>query len=71
MFSLGRADAFAAGDLALARGRRGLLYGLPRPARRKRDLRAHGRALVALAGCCGAGLVGILPACQGDREGIG
>ncbi len=66
MFSLGRADVFAPGDLALQEAAR-MLFGLAaRP--NEKALRRDGRGLVALAGRCGAAALGLLPPVQAARR---
>ncbi len=59
MFSLGRADVFAPGDLALRDAARGLFELELRPS--EKELRADEPRLVALAGGGGAAALGLLP----------
>ena len=67
MFSLGRADVFAPGDLALQEAAARLFELAARP--RERELRDDGRGLVAVAGGGGAAALGLLPG--RDRAGGG
>ena len=67
MFALGRADVFAPGDLALQEAAR-MLFGLEaRPI--GQGAAGDGRGLVALAGGCGAGALGLLPGGKGTGRG--
>ena len=66
MFSLGRADVIAPGDLALQEAAR-ILYDLAQTPDRQRTA-PDGRGLVALAIGCGAGVVGLLPRGQRTRR---
>ncbi len=67
MFSLGRADVFAPGDLALQEAARVLFALEARPS--EKALRAMAEAMVALAKRGSASVVGLLPDRQGARGG--
>ena len=68
MFSLGRADVFAPGDLALQDAARRLFELEARPG--EKALRADEPRLVAVAGGGGAAALGLLPRRRRGREGV-